>query len=450
VTVRTIGSAVQRCVAAGVVGVVGASIGAAAGWGTAHAEPAQRSVVLRASAQGVRVVYTVPDYVVVSQLFDGGGPVTQAEADSTGRATSFASLPYPGENAIAGPGVLSVALGQSVPLAYPFYVRADNPTSPSAELKDPSGTYALTASAADGAARATGLLQGMSGVSGTRSTTTTVLDDQGVVRAVAESISTGISVGDGALRIASVTTRSETTLGPDDAKPQTASSLLIEGASVGGHPVTIDANGVHAEKQTVPAPVGQGFSTENQLLGQAGISVRVVPAGVSGGADALVITSGQTFPAPGNPKGTVVMTFGGSVSEITVGSPEGVPVETALPAGPAAEPGPGTTVAAPGPPVVAPLPPSVSAATLERASAIADQLPRLTGAADAAAGAELSAPATGSEIAVGVHGVPVQGVAGVRVEPDLGTTGALYALLGIGGVALVGATRLLRWRGARP
>src|SRR5439155_7692950 len=119
------------------------------------------------------------------------------------------------------------------------------------------------------------------------------------------------------------------------------SSLLVEGASVAGHPVTIDANGVHGEQQTVPAPVGKGISTENQLLGQAGISVRVVPAGVPDGADALVITSSQTFPAPGNPKGTVVMTVGGAVSEITVGSPEGVSTDTALPAGPAAEPGPG-------------------------------------------------------------------------------------------------------------
>jgi hypothetical protein len=446
--VRTIGSALQRCVAAGFVAAVGASLGG--GWGTAHAEPTARSVVLRASAQGVRVVYTVPDYVVVSQLFDGGGPVTQAEADSTGRATSFSALPYPGENAIAAPGVASVALGQSVPLAYPFYVRADHPTAPTAELKDPSGSYSLTANAADGTAAATAFLQGASGVSGTRSTTSTVLDDQGVVRAMAESVSTGISVGDGRLRIASVTTRSVTTLGPDDAKPQTVSSLLVEGASVAGHPVTIDANGVHAEKQTVPVPVGQGFSTENQLLGQAGISVRVVPAGVSGGADALVITSGQTFPAPGNPKGKVVMTFGGAVSEITVGSPEGINTDAELPAGPASDSGPGTAEAAAVSPAVGPLPSSASSTTLERASTIADEL-ATPPATTAASGPELPIPAAVSnEIAAGVHGVPVQDVAGVRVEPDLGTTGALYALLGIGGVALVGTTRILRWRGAQP
>src|SRR5438874_2282756 len=177
-----------RWILVGLAGLLGGSAAVPAG-----AETPVRSVVARASAQGVRAVYTVPDYVVVSQIFDGGGPVTQAEADSTNRATSFAALPYPGENAIAAPGVLSVAFGRSVPLAYPFYVRADHPTTPAAALRDPSGSYSLDATAADGAAAATGALQGRDHTSGSRSTSSAVLDDAGVVRTVAESVSTGIS-----------------------------------------------------------------------------------------------------------------------------------------------------------------------------------------------------------------------------------------------------------------
>ena len=46
--------------------------------------------------------------------------------------------------------------------------------------------------------------------------------------------------------------------------------------------------------------------------------------------------------------------------------------------------------------------------------------------------------------------VPVRGASRFAMQPDLGTTGALYSLLGLGGIALVGMTRLLRWRGARP
>ena len=44
---------------------------------------------------------------------------------------------------------------------------------------------------------------------------------------------------------------------------------------------------------------------------------------------------------------------------------------------------------------------------------------------------------------------PVRGRTRLLVQPDLGTTGALYSLLGLGGVGLVAATRLLRWKGMR-
>jgi hypothetical protein len=464
-----------RWVLVGVAGLLGGSAAVPAGADVlpmaAHAAdvrgtppaPRVRSVVARASAQGVRAVYTVPDYVVVSQLFDGGGPVTQAEADSTGRATSFAALPYPGENAVAAPGLLSSAFGRSVPLAYPFYVQADNPTAPKAELADPSGSYALAATAADGAARADGSLQGPGHVSGTRSRSAALLDDRSAVRTVAESVSTGISFGDGALRIASVTTRSETVLGPGDARPLTTTSLLIEGASVAGHAVTIDGDGVHAGDQAVPAPLRQGAGSDIQLLGQLGLSARVVPAGVTGGADALVITSSQTLPAPGHPKGTLTMTFGGAASEITVGSPDGPAVEApAAPgSGPAAPPGPPGAVGGAPPPAVAAGGRSgdgaelIDAAVLLRGGPVPGQ-PVEGRPGPAAAVAAGTAPPPGAESSGGTEPAalaagarPRRGAEGLATRPDLGTTGALYSLLGLGAIAMVAATRLLRWKGER-
>jgi hypothetical protein len=419
------------------------ALGSAAG-----ADVVPRSVVAKASAQGVRAVYTIPDYVVVTQIFDGGGPVAQAEADSTGRAASFAALPYPGENAITAPGTLSVALGQSVPLVYPFYVKADHPSVPAAELADPSGSYGLGAKAQDGAATASAALGGPGAVSGARSASTALLDDGGVVRTVAESVITGISVGDGALRIASVSTRSETVLGPDDPKPVTSASLVIEGASVGGRAVTIDADGVRAADQAVPAPVGRGVGSDNQFLGQLGITAKVVPAGVPGGADALVVTSTQTFPVPGNPEGTLVMTFGGAASEITVGSPDG-PVLATPPAdaGPApdAAAAPGTTSAAP---PIATLPTSTlptSGASDSTSGSVVNQRPALDIALTA------PGPTSGGEsVAPPAAALTVRGASRVLPQPDLGTTGALYSVLGAGGVALVVTTRLIRWRSVRP
>src|SRR5436305_2206956 len=319
---------VRLLAAGGVVATVALLVPVSAGADTAAAPV--RSVVATGRAQGFRATYTIPDYVIVSEFFDGGGPVTESVADSTGRATSFSSLPWPGENAVTAPGTLSAAMGRSVPLAYPFHVRADYPTTPSAEVHDPSGTYAISATAAAGRAGAAGAFGG--GGSGSRAQTSAVLDDGGVVRVVAETADTGLSVGDGVLRIAAVRSRSETTLGPADATPVTRSRLVIEGATVAGHPVTIAADGVHADDRAVPAPVGHGATSDNELLGQAGISVTVAPTGKPGSADALVITSRQVVPAPNNPKGTLVMRLGGASSEIVVGSAD-LPAEAS--AGPA-------------------------------------------------------------------------------------------------------------------
>ena len=131
---------------AAVAGTAPATAGAEGGGADTTVAPAP-NVVATGRAQGLRATYTIPDYVIVSEFFDGGGPVTESVADSTGRATSFSSLPWPGENAVTAPGTLSAAMGRSVPLAYPFHVRADYPTTPSAEVHDPSGTYAISATA---------------------------------------------------------------------------------------------------------------------------------------------------------------------------------------------------------------------------------------------------------------------------------------------------------------
>src|SRR5437763_7415331 len=61
--------------------------------------------VASASAYGGRIEYSVPGFTV-EQVIDGGGPVAQAYADSRATAVSFASLPYPGANALAVPGLL--------------------------------------------------------------------------------------------------------------------------------------------------------------------------------------------------------------------------------------------------------------------------------------------------------------------------------------------------------
>jgi len=90
-----------------------------------------------ASADGVRVTVSAPGFLVVEDFVDGGGPSAGAVLDSLGTSEAFASLPYPGETAVAFPGLVSVLTQQSVPFAYPFYVRASNPTAPKGEMYQP-------------------------------------------------------------------------------------------------------------------------------------------------------------------------------------------------------------------------------------------------------------------------------------------------------------------------
>ena len=436
-----------RLVAAvGMVAALAALAPTSAGADTA--EP--RNVVASGRAQGFRATYTVPDYVIVSEFFDGGGPVTDALTDSTGRATSLASLPWPGENAVTAPGTLSAAFGRSVPLAYPFYVRADHPTTPSAELRDPTGAYGITAAAAAGKANAAGSLSGGSGVSGSRATTSAVLDDAGVVRVVSETVDTGLSIGDGALRIASVRSRSETTLAPDDAKPVTASSLTIEGATLAGQAVTIDSTGVHLAGQAVPAPIGRGLASENDLLGQAGISVTVIPTGKPGGADALVITSRQTIPAPNNPKGTLVLRFGGASSEIVVGGSDLPVLDSTSPAEPPVEQAASPQVfASPEPAVSGPNSEpeggavagiDIGSARTEFRDSLLAALPPLAPDGEVPTAETAAAPERPLRTATGLRAAPAP------VVPDLATTGALFSLLAFGGLGLLFATRLHRLR----
>lgn len=420
------------------VGVAGAGSGAGAG----TTEP--RSVVATARAQGVRATYTMPDYVVVSEFFDGGGPVTEAVADSTGRATSFSSLPWPGENAVTAPGTLSVALGQSVPLAYPFFVQADHPTAPSAEFGDPSGSYQLQAAAAVGTASGLAHLTGGGRASDSRATSSVVLDDGGIVRVVAESVDTGISVGDGVLRIASVRSRSETTLSPDAPAPVTTTELVIEGAAVAGQPVVIDGSGVHAAGQSVAAPVGAGFSSQTDVLRQAGITAEIVPTAVTGGADALVITSRQQFPAPGNPEGSLVLRFGAAATELVVGNAEGVALG-------------GDDVVVSDPPAgraAAEEVPVVTTTTLAGRPEVPEEGPPVLPSVEGFWGAEpekrtppLDTPAAGGPVSSALARPRPAGNA--APVPELATTGALPSILAVGGLAVVAVTRMHRWKTRR-
>jgi hypothetical protein len=292
-----------------------------------------------ASAEGFRMTYGVPHFVIVEEFIDGGGPVAQSLVDSSGRSVAFASLPYPGANGIAFPGLASLVTGQSVPVSYPFYAASDYPSNPSSEVKDPSGSYELKANSDAGkAAGAAEMSFGPGDQPASRSVahTSIVTDADGKMTVTAESVSNGISVGGGTLRIATVESRSVSTYVPGQDKPTTTKQLHVEGAKIGDTPVTIGPDGVHAGGSGIPVPFGQGNEQLNQALAQSGISVRTASStGKSGGVDDILeIRSKHPVPNPGGGtlEGTFVVRYGGTTTGIVVGG-------DAPPAAPAADAG---------------------------------------------------------------------------------------------------------------
>jgi hypothetical protein len=331
-------------------------------WSGDAAATGSRSLVAGASAQGMRVTYTIPDQFAVSQIMDGGGPVAQASVDTTGKAIGFASLPYPGENGVTAPGLLTFATGQPIP-PYPFYAEANHPTKEADEVSDPSGAYSLKASAAAGKAAGTALTTfgdaqaPMSRSSADASGVTT--DEETRLEAV--SVNESLSFGGGVLRIGSVTSRSLSTYGAGDDRPETKNELLIEGARVGDQPVTIGPDGIHAGDQTVPGPVDGGASAE--LLKQAGITVRTVssePVEGGGALQILEVTVRHAIPGA-TVQGTFVYQIGGASSFIILGDQEpGIDLEETTTVEPPPAPAsssaaePQDAAPAPAAPVVAP------------------------------------------------------------------------------------------------
>jgi hypothetical protein len=397
---------------------------------------------------------------VVTEFIDGGGPVAQATVDSTGRAISFASLPYPGENAVTATGLASFATGLPVP-NYPFYARADHPVQPSQELKDPSGTYALVATADQGQAAGSAdfLFGGAEApVSGVSSDASGVLDVNGV-KVEAVSVSQALSLGEGMLKIGSVTSRSVTTYAAGQDKPETKTDLIIQGAKVGDQAITIGPDGVHPGDQTVPVPIGSGADSLNEALAQAGITVKTITASdVEGGAagDALEITVKHPIPGAENVQGTLVYQLGGATSYVAFG--EGgpalpiddvpLPSEAFSPPPPSGDSGgslPVTADAGPALDTVPALPPGVAGEpfplTLNNGS-----LSLAAGPAYGSA-APLNGATGSSSSAAPVAAPPVAGTAQpvVLARDFSDTTKALFAILAVAGALLVSSGALWRF-----
>jgi hypothetical protein len=284
----------------------------------ATADPADRSFVAVAEANGMLVRYGIPGFIAVDNFVDGGGPSSQALlADTT--ATSFGSLPYPGSAGVGYPGLFNLVTGQTPP-GYPFYVSASHPTQPSQSLSDPSGAYGLAALAKDGQAvgdaRMAPPLSGKDAVPVTQAASEAARAD-GVVTARGLSVADGLSLGP--LTIGRVRSQSVTTYRQGADQPTTATELAIEGGRAGEVVFSFGREGFQFAQNGIPVPAGQGLGVLNQALAPARMSVRFDEASpLEGGAVAAAFEITSVADVPGAGAGTFTIRLGGASSYISL------------------------------------------------------------------------------------------------------------------------------------
>jgi hypothetical protein len=295
--------------------------------GGAEAPPAPTSYEAVASAEGVRFSFGAPGFVAVDTFIDGGGPVSQSVIDGLGNSRAFAALPYPGDLAISGPGLLAGLTGLPSPPPYPFYVSSSHPTTPESKLAQPG--YSLSAKSAEASSEGSTMTGGGSGSGASASAIGSTVTDAttsrdagtGVVTAVATGTADVINIG-GVLRIGQVDARAKVTRGPGT-DPTREATFVINGMSIAGQTVGFSEKGFTFAGTNTPIPQGNPLLA---ALAQAKITVEYLsrvdnPDGVV--SPGLVIRQEQA--TPGGPTMVVRYVFGQMAASATVsGSPTSI------------------------------------------------------------------------------------------------------------------------------
>ena len=312
-----------------------------------------------AEASGMTVRYGFPAFLVVENFIDGGGPVAQSVADTSAGAGSFASLPYPGETAVAAPGT-AAGLGAPRLPDWPFYVSASHPTRPEQNLSDPGGGYQLIATAAEGKARssaAAGSPPSFEQAKGRSTAHTEVTTNADGVVSLAESTVDGFTMG--ALSVASVVSKSVTTYRANDPEPATATDLRVEGGRVDQLGFHYGPDGLKVNNQAVALPAAEGLKALNQALAPSGLSLRISePQPLKGGGRSAALEVVSLADVPGAGKGTLHLALGGSTSYISVGDALGLPAETPVDVPAGVDPNPPADAGGTSPAGLSPVPAS--------------------------------------------------------------------------------------------
>ena len=257
-----------RCVAASLL-TMATALALPAGAVGAEESAQAASLQARAVADGLRIGFGMPKFLIVEQFIDGGGPVAEAVTDPlTNRG--FASLPYPGDNGIGGPGTVAGLIGAPSPPSYPFYVASSYPSQEKASWGQEG--WKLEARSNDTSSRAVaqgGSMGAQAAVLGSSAEAETSRDAvTGGVLARASATVDGFRIGEVfSIGRASSSARSSRSAAGEATRE---SSFRMDGMSIGGQAVSFSPAGFALAGQKTPLP---DSSPLLQALAAQGVSL---------------------------------------------------------------------------------------------------------------------------------------------------------------------------------
>jgi hypothetical protein len=224
-----------------------------------------------ASADGIRISTSAPGFLVVEDFIDAGGPTAQAAVSDVEGNRGYASVPYPGELAIAGPGLFAIATGQQFPGHYPFYVASAHPTKPKNDYEVPglSMKTESDATSSSAAARFGPADEGDGG--GARSVAKVVRGAEGMT-SEATGVANALKVGP--VEVLGFKSQAKVTRAAGG-EPQRSSSMQFSAMKIGDTPVGVRDGVFVVAGTTVPL---KDFAPVQKALADAGVSVELVQA----------------------------------------------------------------------------------------------------------------------------------------------------------------------------
>ena len=248
-----------------------------------------------AAADGMRITYAAPGYLLFNTLADLGAPTAQVLVDGFGNSTGFASDPYPGDTVGGAPGLLK---GSGAPEAipdYPLIVQTSYPSTPDA--KNDGGVYFLKANSKELESSSEARASSPTGDtrSGfTQSTSHAVREDSGAETGEAETTAESLEFGP-ALRIGRVHSRSKVSVSSSGTLTREVEFQVGE-MTIAGQSVALTDKGLTLLGSSTPLPASDPLM---QILSADSISVHYLagsedPDGVV--SPALEVTQQQPTP----------------------------------------------------------------------------------------------------------------------------------------------------------